>query len=67
MRELCVQLQQLNKSETISVAKQLNNAISQVNEHNKDLVRKYRKEVALRKKYHNELVELKGWYYLLKD
>ncbi|KAF6019824.1 hypothetical protein EB796_021863 [Bugula neritina] len=60
MRELCVQLQQLNKSETISVAKQLNNAISQVNEHNKDLVRKYRKEVALRKKYHNELVELKG-------
>lgn len=62
-----MQLQQLNKSETISVAKQLNNAISQVNEHNKDLVRKYRKEVALRKKYHNELVELKGWYYLLKD
>lgn len=35
-------------------------AVARVSEHNQELVRKYRKEMSLRKKYHNELVELKG-------
>lgn len=35
-------------------------AISEMSEANKDLLEKYRKEVALRRKYHEQLVELKG-------
>lgn len=31
-----------------------------MSEANKDLLEKYRKEVALRRKYHEQLVELKG-------
>lgn len=31
-----------------------------MSEANKDLLDKYRKEVALRRKYHEQLVELKG-------
>ena len=39
---------------------QMLSAVQDVAEENKDLVRKYHKEMKLRKKYHNELVELKG-------
>ncbi|KAK3551286.1 hypothetical protein QTP70_013947 [Hemibagrus guttatus] len=35
-------------------------AINEMSEANKDLLEKYRKEVALRRKYHEQLVELKG-------
>jgi len=42
---------------------QTSKAISGINEHNKDLVKKYHREMHLRKKYHNELVELKGIVY----
>ena len=35
-------------------------AISEISKHNHELSEKYRKEMALRKKYHNELVDLKG-------
>lgn len=35
-------------------------AINDLTEENQDLVRKYHMEMKLRKKYHNELVELKG-------
>uniref|UniRef100_A0A672KKX5 Kinesin-like protein n=1 Tax=Sinocyclocheilus grahami TaxID=75366 RepID=A0A672KKX5_SINGR len=34
--------------------------INEMSEANKDLIEKYRKEVALRRKYHEQLVELKG-------
>lgn len=34
--------------------------MSEMSEANKDLLEKYRKEVALRRKYHEQLVELKG-------
>ncbi|TTF41815.1 Kinesin-like protein KIFC3 [Bagarius yarrelli] len=34
--------------------------INEMSEANKDLLEKYRKEVALRRKYHEQLVELKG-------
>ncbi|XP_035528328.1 kinesin-like protein KIFC3 [Morone saxatilis] len=40
--------------------KQITAAISEMSEANKDLLEKYRKEVALRRKYHEQLVELKG-------
>ncbi|KAM9723994.1 kinesin-like protein KIFC3 [Menidia menidia] len=40
--------------------KQVSAAISEMSEANKDLLEKYRKEVALRRKYHEQLVELKG-------
>ncbi|XP_047454577.1 kinesin-like protein KIFC3 [Mugil cephalus] len=40
--------------------KQISAAIHEMSEANKDLLEKYRKEVALRRKYHEQLVELKG-------
>ncbi|XP_060906490.1 kinesin-like protein KIFC3 [Labrus mixtus] len=40
--------------------KQISAVISEMSEANKDLLEKYRKEVALRRKYHEQLVELKG-------
>lgn len=39
---------------------QISAAIVEMSEANKDLLEKYRKEVALRRKYHEQLVELKG-------
>lgn len=39
---------------------QISAAITEMSEANKDLLEKYRKEVALRRKYHEQLVELKG-------
>jgi len=41
---------------------QLVSAITGVSEYNKELVQKYQREMKLRKKYHNELVELKGMF-----
>lgn len=40
--------------------RQISAALSEMSEANKDLLEKYRKEVALRRKYHEQLVELKG-------
>uniref|UniRef100_A0A671LQ49 Si:ch211-257p13.3 n=1 Tax=Sinocyclocheilus anshuiensis TaxID=1608454 RepID=A0A671LQ49_9TELE len=40
--------------------KEIMAAINEMSEANKDLLEKYRKEVALRRKYHEQLVELKG-------
>lgn len=45
---------------TASLFWQISAAISEMSEANKDLLEKYRKEVALRRKYHEQLVELKG-------
>ena len=39
---------------------QVTAAITGISLYNKELVQKYQKEMKLRKKYHNELVELKG-------
>ncbi len=44
---------------------QMTRAIQGINNHNKELMKKYHKEMALRKKYFNELVELKGELFLL--
>ncbi|KAJ3598619.1 hypothetical protein NHX12_002124 [Muraenolepis orangiensis] len=40
--------------------KQITAAIHEMSKANKELLEKYRKEVALRRKYHEQLVELKG-------
>ncbi|XP_078608342.1 kinesin-like protein KIFC3 isoform X1 [Branchiostoma floridae x Branchiostoma japonicum] len=42
------------------VQREICKSISDISQTNQDLVRKYRHEMKLRKKYHNELVELKG-------
>ena len=39
---------------------QIGQAIEEVNSNNQELLRKYRRELQLRKKCHNELVRLKG-------
>ena len=39
---------------------QMLKSIGEIDFHNQELIRKYRKEMKLRKKYHNELVDLKG-------
>lgn len=41
-------------------APQISQAIQDVNSNNQELLRKYRRELQLRKKCHNELVRLKG-------
>ncbi|XP_071092118.1 kinesin-like protein KIFC3 [Haliotis cracherodii] len=62
-----IQLQKLTKqfptmlAKTVALLKaEMVKAIEAVSEHNKELVKKYHREMSLRKKYHNELVELKG-------
>ncbi len=45
------------------ILQQIMVAINAMSEDNKDLLEKYRKEVALRRKYHEQLVELKGRQY----
>ncbi|XP_046585114.1 kinesin-like protein KIFC3 isoform X1 [Haliotis rubra] len=62
-----IQLQKLTKqfptmlAQTVALLKtEMVKAVEAVSEHNKELVKKYHREMSLRKKYHNELVELKG-------
>lgn len=43
---------------------QIGQAIEEVNSNNQELLRKYRRELQLRKKCHNELVRLKGGCWL---
>ncbi|KAL8594301.1 hypothetical protein ACOMHN_001003 [Nucella lapillus] len=60
---LATQTRQFPQMVTVTVKdlqQQMMSAVHHVTEENKDLVRKYHKEMRLRKKYHNELVELKG-------
>ncbi|CAG2246937.1 KIFC2_3 [Mytilus edulis] len=54
------QFPKIIKKTVTDVTKQTTKAISEINEYNKELVKKYHREMFLRKKYHNELVELKG-------
>lgn len=44
----------------VATCSQISAAMNKMSEANKDLLEKYRKEVALRRKYHEQLVELKG-------
>lgn len=44
----------------LHVSHQIGQAIEEVNSSNQELLRKYRRELQLRKKCHNELVRLKG-------
>ena len=49
-----------NVFHSVSLVLQMNQAITDLNDRSKVLVERYRKEMKLRKKFHNELVELKG-------
>lgn len=44
----------------LRIPHQIGQAIEEVNSNNQELLRKYRRELQLRKKCHNELVRLKG-------
>ena len=46
------------------VPHQIGQAIEEVNSNNQELLRKYRRELQLRKKCHNELGRLKGDYWV---
>ncbi|XP_060066424.1 kinesin-like protein KIFC3 [Ylistrum balloti] len=48
------------KDAVSQVKKETTRAIRGIHDHNQELIKKYYREMALRKKYHNELVELKG-------
>ncbi|XP_062583545.1 kinesin-like protein KIFC3 isoform X2 [Saccostrea cucullata] len=56
----CRQFPQLLQAAITDVKNQMCHAIRNIDDYNKDLVRRYHREMQLRKKYHNELVELKG-------
>ncbi|XP_070574041.1 kinesin-like protein KIFC3 isoform X3 [Ptychodera flava] len=60
LRKICSQFPKIIRATIQHTKNEIQQAISGVSEHNKELVRKYKKEMQLRKKYHNELVELKG-------
>lgn len=56
----CRQFPQALQTAITGINDQICQAIRNIGDYNKDLVRRYHKEMQLRKKYHNELVELKG-------
>ncbi|XP_052714460.1 kinesin-like protein KIFC3 isoform X4 [Crassostrea angulata] len=56
----CRQFPQALQTAITGINNQICQAIRNIGDYNKDLVRRYHKEMQLRKKYHNELVELKG-------
>lgn len=60
LRISCLKLGTSIKPAVRDVAKQIVKRIEGIDDKNKELVTKYKKEMALRKKLHNELVELKG-------
>lgn len=60
LRISCLKLGTSVKPAVREVAKQIVQRIEGIDDKNKELVTKYKKEMALRKKLHNELVELKG-------
>lgn len=60
LRISCLKLGTSIKPAVRDVAKQIVKRIEGIDDKNKELVTKYKKEMTLRKKLHNELVELKG-------
>nr|CAB3259128.1 kinesin-like protein KIFC3 [Phallusia mammillata] len=60
LRKEALKFPEMIKQAAKLAGKQISEAVTEMNENSKDLVRKYRKEMKLRKKYHNELVELRG-------
>lgn len=60
LRISCLKLGTGIKPAVREAAKQIVKRIEGIDDKNKELVTKYKKEMALRKKLHNELVELKG-------
>ncbi|CAH1774176.1 unnamed protein product [Owenia fusiformis] len=60
LKKQCENMPNVIKTAVKQTTKEISKSISDISEHNQELVKKYKKEMALRKKYHNELVELKG-------
>ncbi|KAL5022914.1 hypothetical protein ScPMuIL_002069 [Solemya velum] len=60
LKSLSKQFPQVLSNGVKQVRKEICKAIGSIDSYNKELVQKYHREMMLRKKYHNELVELKG-------
>ncbi|XP_077982296.1 kinesin-like protein KIFC3 [Glandiceps talaboti] len=60
LRKICSQFPKIIRATVQHTKNEIQQAIADVSDNNKELVRKYRKEMQLRKKFHNELVEIKG-------
>ncbi|XP_074646224.1 kinesin-like protein KIFC3 [Tubulanus polymorphus] len=60
LKDDCQALPKFVSAAVKNTSQHITRLISGVDDKNKELVQKYRKEMALRKKYHNQLVELKG-------
>ncbi|XP_014667145.1 PREDICTED: kinesin-like protein KIFC3 [Priapulus caudatus] len=60
LREECSMLPAVVTETIQDTSHRIMQAISNLSSYNGDLVRKYKKEMVLRKKYHNELVEIRG-------
>ncbi|XP_033117249.1 kinesin-like protein KIFC3 [Anneissia japonica] len=60
LRQLCSKFPTMLANAIQKTKQEIGQAIAGIDDNNKELVRKYKKEMTLRKKYHNELVDLKG-------
>ncbi|XP_038070425.1 kinesin-like protein KIFC3 isoform X2 [Patiria miniata] len=60
LRSLCAQFPSMLKAAIAQAKEEIGKALADITEHNRELVHKYHKEMALRKKYHNEIIDLKG-------
>ncbi|XP_071785181.1 kinesin-like protein KIFC3 isoform X1 [Asterias amurensis] len=60
LRSLCAQFPSMLKAAIEQTKQEISQALSDLTEHNKELVHKYQREMALRKRYHNEIIDLKG-------
>ncbi|XP_072024813.1 kinesin-like protein KIFC3 [Amphiura filiformis] len=60
LRSLCAQFPTLLKNAIQQTKDEIGEALAGVTEHNRELTERYHREMTLRKKYHNELIDLKG-------
>ncbi|XP_064611144.1 kinesin-like protein KIFC3 isoform X2 [Liolophura sinensis] len=60
LKRECYMFPELLKASVEHIRQETYSAISEISKQNKDLLQKYRQELTLRRKIHNELVELKG-------
>ncbi|XP_022100934.1 kinesin-like protein KIFC3 [Acanthaster planci] len=60
LRSLCGQFPSMLKAAIAQAKEEIGKALADITEHNRELVQKYHREMALRKKYHNEIIDLKG-------
>ncbi|XP_072169012.1 uncharacterized protein [Diadema setosum] len=60
LRSMCSQFPTMLSQAIEDTKREIGAKLSKVAKHNEELHKKYQRELALRKKYHNELIDLKG-------